>query len=130
MLTPDKIDFRANYLSLKGTRHILVQQEDGHWPPFAIVKASRTAPRDPRSPDRQRVILRTIDMFLPPTPTYVDNFGNIVRKVWCSRCGEWQRPAAFSPDKSRPNGLRGWCKTCCAEKQRDYRQRVKFLQVA
>lgn len=47
---------------------------------------------------------------LPPRPE--DENG--VPYVLCGGCGQYVRRAGFSEDASRPNGLKGWCKTCCA----------------
>jgi len=124
MFSSTRADFAANYITLRGVRHILIPQEDGHWPPFAIVQASRTAPRDPKALERQRPILTTEDLFLPRAPTYATADGDVQRLVWCSRCDEWQRPTAFGPDKRKVNGLRSWCRTCENDYDRwRYRQR-------
>lgn len=49
---------------------------------------------------------------IQPRPQYVDEHGEIHYKVQCSRCGDYQRRDAFYPDPRRPNGLRGYCRTC------------------
>lgn len=106
----DKYDFAARYVTLKGAWDIEVLQEDGYWPPSCVVQASRTAPRDPLVFDPQQVARHP---FLRPlTPHTYNGRGELVVYIYCSSCGDWVHPEGFSPDKTRPNGKRGFCKSC------------------
>lgn len=58
---------------------------------------------------------------LPPRP--VDENG--VPYVLCGGCGQYVRRAGFSKDAGRPNGLKDYCKTCCAT-----RDHVRAMQEA
>lgn len=110
----DSVDYAARRLTLKGTKNVVVAQEDGHWPPFASVQASRSVHRDPRiltavqdySYDKPDELAR----FSPPT--YTDSDGIERHLIWCKDCDTWQRPTAFSPDKRAYNGLKSSCRTC------------------
>lgn len=123
-----KDDFGARYITLRGSWDIEVLQEDGHWPPSAVVQASRTAPRDPLTFDPQTVAKTRF--MAPLTPHVYDRAGNLTVYIYCGSCGDWQHPDAFSDDGTRPNGKRGWCKSCCADRQRNYRAAKRLAKAA
>jgi hypothetical protein len=50
--------------------------------------------------------------------------------LWCPACAQWQRREAYSDDATRTTGKRGWCKSCAADHQRQYRQRLKTQRAA
>jgi hypothetical protein len=126
-ILPDKYDFAARYVTLKGAWDIEVLQEDGYWPPSAIVQASRTAPRDPLTADPQ-IVART--RFVSPLIPHVYNGrGELVVYEYCGGCGDWQHPDAYYPDETRPNGKRGYCKTC-ENGKRVQRRRVARMKRA
>lgn len=116
------VDFGARYITLKGAWDVEVLQEDGYWPPSAIVQASRTAPRDPLVGERQTVQHTTL---APLTPHYYKPNGELVVYILCPACGDFQAPDAFSNDANRPNGKRGYCKSCESAKSsaRYYRRK-------
>lgn len=50
-----------------------------------------------------------------PRPFYYDDNGQMQYKVQCSKCEQYQRREAFSPNRHKRNGLQSHCKTCRAE---------------
>lgn len=125
----DKLEFAARYVTLKGTIDIEVLQEDGQWPPSAVVSASRTAPRDPLTFDPQTPAK---DRFMAPLiPHVYDKRGNLIVYIYCGGCGDWQNPDAFSDDATRSNGKRGYCKSCESERAgARYHRRKAALKAA
>ena len=74
------------------------------------------------------------DSFKFEPPTYLAPDGQIKAMVWCPQCGEWKRREGFYKDRSRPNGLDGWCRQCknpkTAQHMRNYRQRLRAARAA
>ncbi len=67
-------------------------------------------------------------------PTYLAPDGTLKAMVWCPQCGDWRQQEGFYKNKSRPNGLEGWCRKChnkdTAGRMRDYRARQKVARIA
>lgn len=111
---PQPGDDRLDLLTLGGTRGMIVAQEDGEWPPFAIVQASRTVHRDPRYVDEDIVLLRELHVFRPEIYPAQPGF------KYCAACGDWVRLEGFSPDASRRDGLHAYCKDCRNRQRREH----------
>lgn len=73
---------------------------------------------------------------IPPRPYYFERDATGKRhkvfKVFCGRCGDYQRREAFHKDASRANGLQGMCKTCKSilDHQRYLRGKERLAQAA
>lgn len=102
-----------DYLTL-GVGWLLVDQSDGTFPPFAIVRGSKRYPRDPRpEPTEWQQLQRAI--------RYTEWRPVPLGMKYCSDCGEWRALDKFSPDKRNRDGKQSYCKACQAERMRRYR---------
>lgn len=111
---PEPGDDLLDVITLGGTRGIIVQQEDGEWPPFAIVQASRMVRRDPHYVDEAVELMRALHIFRPEIYPARPGF------KYCASCGDWVRVEGFSPDASRRDGLHAYCKDCRNRQRREH----------
>lgn len=105
------IDLDADTLTLR-RRPVLVEQFDGHAPPFAIVQGSPVVSRRPRADEPLAVLLhvamKTPEMFQEPPGTKM-----------CSTCGDFREyPSGFPKDPSRKRGYGYVCNKCRSKEAR------------
>lgn len=91
-----------------GTKEIAVPQEDGEWPPYAMVQASRVWAHDPRVVDEQEAFWVSVTMRNFEPEIYAARPGY----KWCADCGEWVHVRGFSPKADTKDGLHPYCKQC------------------
>ena len=95
-----------------GVRKIIVAQEDGTWPPFAIVQSSIRVKREPREMNEARVLARALRLFRP------DILPAHPGKKFCAGCAQWVNVSGFGKDASRRDGLHPYCNECRNERAR------------
>lgn len=71
---------------------------------------SKRVRREPNDPNRWDLALR---MLKEPIIFELEKDTR-----WCPHCGETRSVKMFSKDLSRKDGLRDWCKSCCAADER------------
>lgn len=94
-------------VTIKGTKiPIAVDQDDGDYPPIALVLSTKVIQRQPTILSRgvTKEVYR-----IPPPPK---------GKKYCSACGDWQLFEDFSPDRRNRDGLQSHCKFCHAKHER------------
>lgn len=92
------------------TKPITVPQEDGQWPPYAMVEASSFAPRRPRGEvDLWKLMVKSMATFEP------EIHSKPVGTKLCSCCGNYVKLRDFSPHKTTKDRLQSWCKYCKAD---------------
>lgn len=96
----------SDRVTVGGARIIYVPQEDGHWPPYAEVLASKMPSRQPHDPNGWESVLRSLREWEPEIyPVPKDH-------KFCSCCGEFVPLRYFSPHPGTKSGLQSWCKSC------------------
>jgi len=93
-------------------REVVVAQEDGTWPPFAVVQSSVRVSREPRATDEARALERALRLFRPDIQPARPGF------KFCASCAQWVSVRGFDKDASRRDGLHPYCKQCRREHER------------
>lgn len=94
-------------VTLGDTKPYYVIQENGEWPPYAEVIASRVVNRDPRLQDEDARFLRALAASRRPMTFTAPPFTK-----YCGHCGEWVSKLEFGDNRSTHDGLQKWCKPC------------------
>lgn len=95
-----------------GVRDVVIAQEDGTWPPFAVVQASVRITREPRYTDEARAMARALRLFRPNIlPAHPG-------QKFCAACAQWVNVNGFSKDSTRRDGLHPYCNDCRNEQAR------------
>lgn len=103
---PDFIPNRLLDLVTYGSKLGAVAQEDGHWPPYAMVTIPRAVQRQPQLLTRRGLKFDFLDYHEKP-----------LGKEFCDWCGEFLDKDKFGKDSRKKNGVKTHCLKCEARQR-------------